>query len=122
MPTVKKTTTVRKSVAPKNSKSTTATKKYPAKPAAAKKKRAVPAAFKVKIKPDAILAAVVGAAADTRPQLTKKIWIYIKKHKLQDPADGRYILADANLKALFGKARAFMTDVPGAIKKHTTAA
>lgn len=86
------------------------------------KKRPTPAAFKVKITPDAILAAVVGASADSRPQITKKIWDYIKSHKLQDPNDGRYILPDDKLKALFGtSAKVFMTDIPKAIKNHTKA-
>jgi len=87
------------------------------------KKRPMPEAFKIKLKPDAVLAAVVGAAADTRPQLTKKIWVYIKKHNLQDPANGQYILPDAKLKELFGKSgKVFMTEVPKAIKNHTTTA
>jgi upstream activation factor subunit UAF30 len=31
------------------------------------------------------LAAVVGSKKLTRPQVVKQLWVYIKKHKLQDP-------------------------------------
>ena len=37
-----------------------------------------------------------------RTEVTKKIWDYIKKHKLQDSANKRNINADENLKAVFG--------------------
>lgn len=115
----KKAPVAKKRKAPAAKKRTPATKKSPASGTA--KKRPTPAAFKVKIKPDAILAAVVGASPDSRPQLTKKIWDYIKSHKLQDPNDGRYILPDDKLKALFGTSgKVFMTDIPKAIKNHTT--
>jgi hypothetical protein len=34
--------------------------------------------------------------------VTKKVWDYIKKHDLQDPANRRNINADDKLKAVFG--------------------
>ena len=88
------------------------------KPKTAKPKRATPAAFKKKFKPDATLAAVVGSASDTRGQFMKKIWDYIKKHKLQDPTDGRVILADDKLRPLFGTNKVSMLKLGGIVSKH----
>ena len=49
------------------------------------------------------LEAVIGAGPLPRSEVTKKIWEYIKKHDLQNPANKRNILADDKLKAIFGK-------------------
>jgi DNA topoisomerase-3 len=84
-------------------------------------KRKAPASFKAKVKPDAVLAAVVGSAADSRPQMVKKIWDYIKKHHLQDKVDGRRINADATTRPLFGKAQISMLEIGGIISKHVKA-
>lgn len=85
-------------------------KKAPAKKAAAKK----PAAKKVKtarkpnaafmkpMTPSAELAAVIGASPMPRTDVTKKVWDYIKKNKLQDAVNKRNINADDKLKAVFG--------------------
>lgn len=56
----------------------------------------------LKLTPSAKLAAVIGAGKVTRPQAVKKVWAYIKAHKLQDKKNKRMINADANLKPLFG--------------------
>ncbi len=48
------------------------------------------------------LQAVVGAGPMPRSEVTKKIWEYIKKNDLQNPANKRNILADDKLKPLFG--------------------
>jgi chromatin remodeling complex protein RSC6 len=48
------------------------------------------------------LAAVVGAGPMPRSEVVKKLWEYIKKNNLQDPANKRNINADANLKKVFG--------------------
>lgn len=89
-----------------------------AKKASSTKKRPTPAAFKKKFKPDAMLAAVVGTASETRGQFMKKIWDYIKKHKLQDPNDGRLINADAKLRPLFGASQVSMLKLGGIVSKH----
>jgi upstream activation factor subunit UAF30 len=52
--------------------------------------------------PSAELAAVVGSAPLPRPEVVSKVWDYIKKHKLQNPQNKREIIADNNLKAVFG--------------------
>ena len=78
-------------------------KKAPAKKVAAKKTTRKPnAAFMKPLTPSAALAAVVGANPLPRTDVTKKIWDYIKKHKLQDSVNRRNINADDKLKAVFG--------------------
>jgi upstream activation factor subunit UAF30 len=77
-------------------------KKAPAKKAAAKTPRKPNAAFMKPMTPSAVLAAVVGANPLPRTEVTKKVWDYIKKHKLQDAVNRRNINADDKLKAVFG--------------------
>ncbi len=48
------------------------------------------------------LAAVVGAGPMPRSEVVKNIWVYIKKHDLQDPANKRNIVADEKLLKVFG--------------------
>ena len=45
--------------------------------------------------PSATFAAIIGAAPMPRTEVTKKIWDYIKKNKLQDAVNKRMINADA---------------------------
>lgn len=82
------------------------------------KKRAVNAAFMKALTPSAALAAVVGAAPLPRTEVVSKLWVYIKKHKLQDEANKRNINADAKLKEVFGKAQVSMFEMAGLIGKH----
>ena len=79
----------------------TPTKKAPAKKAPAKKRKVNPALMKP-VQPDEILAKVIGSKAVPRGELTKKLWDYIKKNKLQDAKKRTQINADDNLKAVFG--------------------
>ncbi|MEI6115019.1 MAG: SWIB/MDM2 domain-containing protein [Burkholderiales bacterium] len=85
-----------------------------AKPAARKPN----AAFMKPLTPSATLAAVIGAAAIPRTEVTKKIWEYIKKHDLQDPANRRNINADAKLLPLFGKAQVSMFELTKIVSTH----
>jgi len=48
------------------------------------------------------LEAVVGKGPMSRGQVVKEIWVYIKKHDLQNPSNKRNILADEKLLPLFG--------------------
>ena len=48
------------------------------------------------------LALIVGKGPMPRTKVVKMLWVYIKKHKLQDRKNRRNINADANLKAVFG--------------------
>jgi chromatin remodeling complex protein RSC6 len=105
-------------------KKVAAKKAAPAKKAAAKKaaapkaKRTPNAAFMKAMTPSAVLAAVIGAAPAPRTEVTKKIWEYIKKNKLQDALNKRMINADEKLKALFGKAQVSMFDMTKIVSGH----
>ena len=68
--------------------------------------------------PSAALAAVIGAEPIARPQVMKKLWDYIKAHKLQDAKDKRSINADAKLLAVFGKPQVTMFELAGIAGKH----
>lgn len=48
------------------------------------------------------LSAIVEESSLSRPEVTKKLWDYIKKHNLQDPKNKRLIVPDAKLAKLFG--------------------
>ncbi len=61
------------------------------------------AAFMKPMQPDEALGAVVGSKPLPRTQITKKLWAYIKKHKLQDEKNRRMINADEKLALVFGK-------------------
>jgi chromatin remodeling complex protein RSC6 len=54
------------------------------------------------LQPSSELAAVIGGGQVTRGEVVSKIWDYIKKNNLQNPANKREILADAKLKPVFG--------------------
>ena len=56
----------------------------PKKAAKAKVKRTPNAAFMKALTPSATLAAVVGNKPLPRTEVVKKVWEYIRKHKLQD--------------------------------------
>jgi len=89
-----------------------------AKPAAKKVARTPNAAFMKALTPSAELAAVIGATPVPRTEVTKKIWDYIKKHDLQDPANRRNINADAKLKPLFGKDQVSMFELTKIVSGH----
>ena len=65
-------------------------------------KRKPNAAFMKPVQPNEKLAVVVGAKPLPRTELTKKLWAYIKKNKLQDSKVKTLINADAALQAVFG--------------------
>ena len=96
-----------------------AAKKAAPKAAKSKTKRTPNAAFMKAMKPSAQLAAVVGDKSIPRTEVTKKIWEYIKKNKLQDPKERRMIVADDKLKPVFGgKGRISMFEMTKAVNKH----
>jgi chromatin remodeling complex protein RSC6 len=65
------------------------------------------------------LAAVVGKGPMPRSEVVKALWVYIKKNNLQDPKAKRNILADANLKKVFGgKAVVNMFEMTKLVSKH----
>lgn len=65
------------------------------------------------------LAKVVGAGPMPRSEVVKALWVYIKKNDLQDPKAKRNIVADANLKEVFGgKAVVDMFEMTKLVSKH----
>lgn len=65
------------------------------------------------------LEAVVGKGPMSRGEVVKQIWVYIKKHGLQNPANKRNILADDKLKALFGgKGEVTMFEMTKLVSAH----
>jgi chromatin remodeling complex protein RSC6 len=77
------------------------------------------AAFMRPVTPSAILAEVVGAKPMPRTEVTKKLWAYIKKNKLQDKNNKRMINADATLKPVFGgKSSVNMFAMTKLVSKH----
>ena len=86
---------------------------------AAKTKRKPSAAFMKPMTPSETLAEVVGAKAIPRTQVTKKMWEYIKKNKLQDAKKRTMINADDKLKKIFGgKKQVSMFEMTKLVNKH----
>ena len=80
------------------------------------------AAFMKPVQPDAVLAEVVGSKPLPRTELTKKLWVYIKKNNLQDKKVKTQINADDALKAVFGgKAKVSMFEMTKLVSKHVKA-
>ena len=96
---------------------TTTKKKAPAKKKTATKKKSN-GAFMKPLTPSTHLAEVVGAKAIPRTEVVKKLWVYIKKHDLQDAKNRRNINADDKLKPLFGKAQVSMFELTKIISGH----
>lgn len=76
------------------------------------------AAFMAPKNLSADLEAVVGKGPMSRPEITKKLWAYIKSNNLQDPSDKRTILADEKLQKVFGKDKIGMMQMAGVVSKH----
>lgn len=83
------------------------------------KKRKPSAAFMKPMKPSAALGEVIGNHAMPRTQVVKKLWAYIKRHKLQDKKNRRMINADAALREVFhGKKQVSMFEMTKLISGH----
>ena len=77
------------------------------------------AAFMKPVTPSADLSEIVGSKPIPRTEVTKKLWVYIKKNDLQDPKNKRMIKADAALKKVFGgKATVNMFEMTKLVGKH----
>ena len=75
-------------------------------------------AFAKPLTPSKQLAAVVGAAPLPRTEVVSKMWEYIKKHKLQNEANKREIIADDKLKAVFERDKVTMFEMNKYLAKH----
>ena len=113
----------------KSAKKSKKSAKKPAKKAAPRKaapkkkksatKRKPNAAFMKAMMPSTVLAAVVGSMPLPRTEVTKKIWDYIKKNKLQDSINRRLINADEKLRQVFGgKRQVSMFEMTKLVSNH----
>jgi len=83
-------------------------------PAKAKKT----SSFMKPMQPSEFLSQIVGSEPLPRSEVTKKIWAYIKKHKLQNPSNKREIMADSKLEPIFGEKKMDMFQMTKAVNKH----
>jgi len=116
-----KKTAAKKPAAKKSAAKKAAPKKPAAKKAAKKSasKRKPNAAFMKAMTPSAVLANVIGSSPMPRTEVTKKIWDYIKKNKLQDSINRRLINADEKLRAVFGgKGKVSMFEMTKLVSNH----
>ncbi|HTP46286.1 MAG TPA: SWIB/MDM2 domain-containing protein [Casimicrobiaceae bacterium] len=124
MATAKKGKKSKKSAAKKSGKKSAkkpAKKMKKAAPKKAKKasKRKPNAAFMKAMTPTAVLAAVVGSMPLPRTEVTKRIWDYIKKNRLQDTINKRLINADEKLRQVFGgKRQVSMFEMTKLVSNH----
>ena len=86
--------------------------------APAKKASGAPSAFMKPLALSAELQAVVGKGPMPRTEIVKKLWVYIKKNKLQDEANRRNINADEKLAPIFKKKTVNMFEMTKLISKH----
>ncbi len=85
----------------------------------AKTKRKPNAAFMRPVNLSEALGQVVGHKAIPRTEVTKRLWLYIKKYKLQDNVNRRMINADSKLLRVFGgKKKVNMFEMTKLVSKH----
>ena len=94
--------------------------KSPPKGAAVEKPKAghKPNALQQPLQPSEELAAVVGSGTMARGEVVSKVWVYIKANKLQNPADGREIIADDKLRKVFGTDKVTMFQMNKLLAQH----
>ena len=73
------------------------------------------------VQPSPELGAVVGNDKLPRSEVISKVWAYIKSNDLQNPENKREILADENLKKVFGKDKVTMFEMNKYISAHVKA-
>ncbi len=77
-----------------------------------------PNALQQPLQPSDDLAAVIGSGTMARGEVVSKVWEYIKANKLQNPDDGREILADDKLKKVFGADKVTMFQMNKLLAQH----
>lgn len=70
------------------------------------------------VTPSPELAKITGTADLPRSEIVSKMWVYIKKHNLQNPENKREILADDVLEPIFGAKKVTMFEMNKHISKH----
>jgi upstream activation factor subunit UAF30 len=97
----------------------TAARKTSARKGAKKTGRKPNAAFMRPVTPGPALENVVGSKPIPRTEVTKRLWAYIKKNKLQDAKNKRMINSDDTLKPVFGgKSSVNMFEMTRLVNKH----
>lgn len=86
------------------------------KKAAPKKRKSGLSQMNYSLSPE--LAEIVGAKKMTRPQIVKKLWVYIKAKKCQDTKNRRLIVPDKKLAAVLGNRPVDMLKMSGLLNKH----
>lgn len=82
-------------------------------------KRKPSAAFMKPVQPDEKLSAIIGSEPVPRTEVTRKLWDYIRSHKLQDPSNKTRINADAKLKEVFeGREQVTMFEMTKLVFNH----
>ena len=82
-------------------------------------KKKKPSAFMKPVGVSSELAEVVGKGPMARTEVTKKLWEYIKKNKLQDEKNKRNIIPDAKLTKVFGSSQPIdMFKMTSKVSKH----
>ena len=72
------------------------------------------------LQPSEELAAVIGSGPLPRGEVVSKIWEYIRAHNLQNPENRREIIADDQLRRVFGKDTVTMFEMNKHITAHLT--
>jgi len=71
------------------------------------------------VQPDEALSKVIGSTPVPRGEMTKKLWDYIKKNKLQDEKKKTLINADEALRVVFGgKKQVTMFEMTKLVSQH----
>ena len=113
--TAAKKTTMKAAAAPKKASAAPKTAKVAGKTA---KTKPSGGGFMKALEISPELQAVIGKKTAPRTQVTKDLWIYIKKNNCQDPKNKRDIIADDKLLAVFGKPKFNMFEMTKLVGKH----
>ncbi len=70
------------------------------------------------VHPSEALSEIVGKGPMPRTEITKKLWAYIKKHKLQDDENKRMINPDDKLGKVLGNRSIDMFKMTAKVSKH----
>lgn len=79
-----------------------------------------PNALQKPLQPSEDLAVIVGSKVLARGEVVSKVWAYIKANNLQNPENRREIVADDNLRKVFGKDKVTMFEMNKYLAQHLT--
>jgi upstream activation factor subunit UAF30 len=88
-------------------------------PSQPKGRRQPSAAFMKPVQPDENLAVIIGDQPLSRTEVIRKLWDYIRRHNLQDPADRTFIKTDDSLRRVVnGESRVGMFEMTRLVFQH----